>query len=251
MRDRAKALAGHLIFSLVALGAPLLAATAYFYPGPLFGGDGGREVIQLALAVDLILGPCLTFCVYKKGKKGLLFDLSLIFALQLGAFGYGFHTMLEQRPVAYVYGGQFFHSVTRGQIEGALPSGMEVGGSPLPYFYVIPPQDLKERERQAREVMETGRPYHVQARLWKGAGQTPLSERRLVGLALSEVDKIKTDSGRQIAQQMIAALPEDRRGSYRLALMQMRYGNAVALYNVESGRIEQARRADVGSLAIY
>lgn len=253
MKDRAKALAGHLIFSLVALGLPLLGATLYFYPGPLFEADGGREVIRLALAVDLILGPCLTFCVYKKGKKGLRFDLSLIFALQLAAFGYGFHTMMAHRPVAYVYGGQFFHAVSQAQIEGE-PSPAHASalrGSGIPYFYVLAPKDLKERERQALAAIESGRPYHVQARLWKAHDELSASSRAEAGFALEDWEKVKTAEGREAARRM-AALAEGKPGHLRrLVIVQMRYGNAVALFNAETGILEAFERADVGSLATY
>lgn len=250
MGSRLRALAGHLVFSLVVLGAPLFFATRYFYPGPLFFGDGGIEVIKLALAVDIVLGPCLTFCVYKKGKKGLLFDLTLIFTLQLAAFGYGFWTMVQQRPIAYVYDGQFFHTVTTGQIEGAVPSGLagRLGRSPLPFFVVPQPVDAKQRQKLAQEVMANGRPYHVQARLWKDLDAVKALDLGPYAMRQEDVGRVKSESGRVVARKMLSGVDS---AEYRVVILQMRYGNALALFNLKKIGLEKAELTDVGSLAIY
>jgi hypothetical protein len=62
--------------------------------GPIFG----------VLAVTaLVLGPVLTFAVYRKGKKGLFFDLVVIALLQIAALGYGAWTIHSERPLYLVF----------------------------------------------------------------------------------------------------------------------------------------------------
>ncbi len=51
------------------------------------------------VGVDLALGPLLTLVVFKSGKKGLKFDLTLIGLLQTVALVYGLSIVLQSRPV--------------------------------------------------------------------------------------------------------------------------------------------------------
>jgi len=69
-----------------------------WYPNPFLKAEGGLEIVGLLIGVDLILGPTLTAMVYKKGKKGLIFDLSLIILLQFGALAYGMNALYQERP---------------------------------------------------------------------------------------------------------------------------------------------------------
>jgi hypothetical protein len=55
---------------------------AIWYPGFFFESDGGWEGMRIIVGVDLVLGPLLTLIVYKHGKPGLRFDLTLIGLVQ-------------------------------------------------------------------------------------------------------------------------------------------------------------------------
>ena len=54
-----------------------------WYPEPTFGIVGVLPIMLLLIGVDLILGPLLTLIVYKHGKPGLKFDLSVIALVQV------------------------------------------------------------------------------------------------------------------------------------------------------------------------
>lgn len=91
------------------LGSILLALVALFlvfkvwYPSPLAEAVGVASIFLLVLGVDVVLGPLLTFVVYKPGKRSLRFDLSCIVIVQLIAFMYGIWTVAEGRPAWMVY----------------------------------------------------------------------------------------------------------------------------------------------------
>ena len=57
--------------------------------------------------------------------------------------------------------------------------------------------------------------------------------------------------GRAAARRLLASAPAGQASDYKIVIMQMRYANAVALFNVKTGKIERAEQADVGSLAVY
>lgn len=83
-------LVGTLVFSLIFF---------VWYPTPLFRAMGGSELVLLVMGIDVLLGPLLTLLVFKAGKKGLRFDLGVIFSLQLAAMVYGLVIVALARPV--------------------------------------------------------------------------------------------------------------------------------------------------------
>ena len=115
---RARAAAVHLLISLAL--AALVAALVFglWYPGAYRLLSGGRELFFLVIAVDVVLGPLLTFAVFdlRKGWPRLRRDLAVIGLIQLGALGYGLYTVLLARPVAMVFEVDRFRVLTSEQI---------------------------------------------------------------------------------------------------------------------------------------
>jgi hypothetical protein len=103
LRHRVRASAVHFILSVVIATAVFCVIYFVWFPGVLFDGAGGSALLRLIFFVDVTLGPLLTFIVFVPGKKSLVFDLSVIAALQLGALCYGVWTMFEIRPVYIVF----------------------------------------------------------------------------------------------------------------------------------------------------
>ena len=98
----------HLVLSILVIG--LFFSLVYFiwYPKPFFEISGVIEPFKLLIIVDVIIGPLLTFIVYKKGKKSLKLDLSVIAALQISALIYGAITINEGRANLMIFNqGQF------------------------------------------------------------------------------------------------------------------------------------------------
>ena len=115
---RARAAGIHLLIS--ALVAALAAALVFglWYPGVYRLLSGGRDLFLLVIAVDVVLGPLLTFTVFnlKKGWPHLRRDLAIIGAIQLAALSYGLHTVYVARPVALVFEVDRFRAVTASDV---------------------------------------------------------------------------------------------------------------------------------------
>lgn len=145
MKDRLQAFLVHALLSALVLSATLALVALVWYPAPLFWADGGREVIVLIALVDVIMGPALTFSVYRKGKKSLKFDLSVIAALQLTALAYGSMVMYQQRPVFVAFALDKFYTVTAEQVETLAPKKLKDLSALMPqassWVYVGVPQD--------------------------------------------------------------------------------------------------------------
>ena len=93
----------HLLASALLATAAICIVYLVWYPAPLAQAVGVTNIFLLLLSVDVVIGPLLTFALCKEGKKGLIFDLSLIVILQLSAFTYGFYTIAQGRPVWLSY----------------------------------------------------------------------------------------------------------------------------------------------------
>lgn len=101
---------------LISVGVALLAAALVFglwYPGPYRLFAGGEDLFFLLIAVDVVIGPVLTFAVFDaaKGRSHLRRDLAVIALVQMLALGYGLHTVFVVRPIAMVFEGSRFRVV--------------------------------------------------------------------------------------------------------------------------------------------
>ena len=103
-----------------------LAYQIYFnwYPQPYFSIDGGWQGIRLIGAVDLVLGPLITFLIFdlRKRRRAIVFDLMVIAVIQFGALAYGITLTYTQRPVAIVVIDEFVVGATMEHYGGKLES---------------------------------------------------------------------------------------------------------------------------------
>jgi len=103
IKNKIKAAFIHLLVSAVLVIASYLLITQLWYPTPLFQATNVGKIFLIILVVDLVLGPLLTLIVYKKNKKTLVMDLSVIAFLQISALCYGMYSVYEARPVWIAY----------------------------------------------------------------------------------------------------------------------------------------------------
>ena len=106
-------------FGLCVFVAFVLLALFWFvwYPAPLFRAVGGLEIFLMLLGIDIVLGPLLTFVVFKAGKKTLKFDLAVIALVQIAALTYGVYALLAGRPVYLASLGDGFKLVQANEVE--------------------------------------------------------------------------------------------------------------------------------------
>lgn len=102
-KDKLQAFFTHIAISLIMVLASYLLIHVLWYPSPLFKATDAGKIFIIILVVDLILGPLLTLVVYKKYKKTLKIDLTVIALIQLSGLGYGLYSVYEVRPVFIAY----------------------------------------------------------------------------------------------------------------------------------------------------
>lgn len=105
LKSRLLAASIHLALSLIIAALAAWLVFALWYPYPYREISGGRALFLIVVAVDVIMGPLMTFVVFNRSKpKGeLRRDLAVIALLQVAALAYGLWTVSVARPVHLVF----------------------------------------------------------------------------------------------------------------------------------------------------
>jgi hypothetical protein len=132
-----------------------------WYPPPLYKAVGLQGIFFLLLAVDLILGPCMTLLVFKPGKPYLVLDLAVIACLQLAALSYGVWTLAEGRPAWLVFNADRFDLVRvvdldERQIDKALEQYRRPPWLGARWVAARQPSDVQDRNQILLEAAMAG-----------------------------------------------------------------------------------------------
>lgn len=166
LRSALKPTFTHLLISLcVALVAAAL-VFGLWYPFPYRQLSGGEELFLLVVAVDVVCGPLLTMVLFNSAKPRaeLWRDLGLVALIQLGALGYGLHTVWQARPLFLVQEIDRFKVIAAPELDeaavAALPAALQ------PHWWAGPkvvairePKDAQERNAVLFEAVQGGRDY--------------------------------------------------------------------------------------------
>lgn len=172
-RSRLRAAAIHLAISALVAA---LAATLVFvlwYPYPYREISGGTDLFRLVVAVDVVMGPLITFAIFNlaKPRKELRRDLAVVALLQLAALAYGLWTVSLARPVHMVFEYDRFRVVHRTDIPAELesrgPPGIEVLPLDGPTPLALRPLRSPREQFEFTQAALTG--VHLSARpeLWQ------------------------------------------------------------------------------------
>ena len=166
LKERSIAAGLHLLASLLVASLAAVLVFLFWYPYPYRELAGGRELFLLIVAVDLVVGPLLTFVVFNRSKPHLELwrDLGLVALIQLGALGYGLHTVWQTRPLFLVQEIDRFKVVAGPVLDGAavkdLHSVLQTHWYKGPQTVAIrDPKDAQERQTVMFESIQGGRDY--------------------------------------------------------------------------------------------
>jgi hypothetical protein len=134
----------------------------FWYPGPFFNLEGGWRGIRIVAFVDVVLGPTLTLLVFKPGKPGLKFDMTLIITAQAIALAWGIWTVSQARPALVVYADNTFYSITSSKLKntGMPPETYErlVQFSPT-WVYTNFPEDAEKKAYLILDANKKGKEW--------------------------------------------------------------------------------------------
>jgi hypothetical protein len=90
-----------------------------WYPGAYFTISGVSRQLWVLAGVVAVVGPVLSTFVYKPGKKGLVLDLVILAALELGVLVAASLVIFQGRPYFSVFAVDRFEAVALGGVNGA------------------------------------------------------------------------------------------------------------------------------------
>jgi hypothetical protein len=117
-REKFIAFLVHFVSTLVLAGCAAALVFLVWYPDPFQTMAGGFKFFLLITAVDLGLGPLISFVIYnsRKSRRELLFDYTLVGIVQLAAMAYGVYAIESARPVYVAFVGDRFEVVAAREI---------------------------------------------------------------------------------------------------------------------------------------
>lgn len=161
MKSKILAFVIHLAISTAVALLAMLLVFKVWYPAPLDNMMGIKRIFYLLVSVDVILGPILTFIIFKPAKPSLRFDLTVIALLQISALGYGLWTVQQGRPVWIVFNVDRFDVVRVLDLDMSRRQNTPVEYRRYSWFgpewvYAESPDDIEERNRLTLESVFAG-----------------------------------------------------------------------------------------------
>jgi len=130
IKNRLQAFLTHLAISGIVATIAMMTVFFVWYPAPLHTAVGVTKIFLMLLAIDIIIGPVITFIIFKPNKPSLKFDLTVIALLQLTALCYGMHSVFEGRPAFVVFNVDRFTLARAYEIDPASAETAAKNGNP-------------------------------------------------------------------------------------------------------------------------
>jgi len=113
-REKLVATAIHFLVTLALAACAAALIFLVWFPDPFQTMLGGTELFVLVVGCDLVLGPLISLVIYnsRKSRGKLVFDYTVIGALQLAALAYGVFILAGTRPVYVAFSADRLEVVT-------------------------------------------------------------------------------------------------------------------------------------------
>jgi hypothetical protein len=234
LASKAKAFAIHVAVSAVVFSAVIYVVLMLWFPEPYFRIDGGLAMIALAAAVDLVIGPLITFLVYRPRRRDNAINFAVIAFLQAVALSWGVQVLYTQRPLYAAYVGgpvRTFFPVTEPLIRDAPPSAelrARLVGHP-PLVFIPLSSDPAQARGMLMSALMGGPSLLSSTHLW-----LPLEERALATIIGESRDRAALEALAPDAGTLIDEFLTERgarfedfafvplRGRYSSALLALR-----------------------------
>lgn len=229
-----KATGVHLSMSLVVFVYLVYQIYFNWYPQPYFEVDGGWQGIRLVAAVDLVLGPFITFLIFdlSKSRRAIVFDLITIVIIQFAALAYGVYLTYAERPVAIVMIDEFVVTATMEQFNDSLESEDELkrfSDEKPPFIYALLPQTTEGLNELGRLRIEDKVLDHARIGLYqpKSAVKDALKERQLIFYDRMEFYKAENAFEKWLQDN------QKSRDEILIARFAARYGNVWLVFDLD------------------
>lgn len=242
---RIRALTLNLALSAIMLGIVLAVVLLAWYPDPYFRIQNTIRLVMVLAVVQLVLGPLLTFILYKPGKKGLWFDIVVITLLQFAALAFGANVLHDGKPRFMVYAVDRFNVLAAKDVDFSQIRDPRFLAQPEkgPWMVIANmPMDPEESQRLLRETVFEGKPdLDRQPRYW-GDYATGFPHIAAQAHTLADLREARPDANRAI-ERVLSATGRKAEVLIFLSVIGKKEDYAVVL-DPESGEVLDAIACD-------
>lgn len=248
MRARLTAALIHLGISLAIAAVAAMLVFVLWYPAPYGELSGGRELFVLVIAVDVIIGPLLTFVVFSRGKRKaeLRRDIATVGVLQLIALTYGLWTVAVARPIQLAFEFDRFRVVHATDVPEELVSRSPAGVKVFPWSgpravavraFVSPTEEIEATMAALQGIPLSARPdlwepYELaRPRIIAAARPATELQRRFPNRG-DEIEDLISKLGR--TTDTVRYLPVSGRHAFWTAFLDPTTGTILAFYPLDS-----------------
>jgi len=229
----------HLLISAAIAAVALVLMLRVWYPPPLFTAEGGRDILFILIAVDVVIGPLITLVIFKSGKPGLRLDLTVIALLQAGALLYGSHVMFVARPVYIAFVDNQFETVRANDLDPANVAQAPAAFRSVPltgpvYIAVELPKDMKALKELISQAQKGGDLVQHLPRYY-----VPYSDYKAEALSHSRPLEILREDDKNMADRIDKEIADTGRKASDLNFLQLqtRRGWGAVLIDGKTGDI--------------
>lgn len=158
---RTRAALIHLVPVIAVLAVIASVVVFAWYPYPFWQfGKSGNFALSLIIAAG-IAGPALTWVIYKKDKRGLLFDLWFIAIVQILAIAWGSLSLFQNRPFWMVHTVDRFEVISQRDVDISWITDPKFLNKPFAgplLIFANMPSDHVGYQKLLREIMFEGKP---------------------------------------------------------------------------------------------
>ena len=157
--SKTRATSIHFIISLVVISFLIGLIVYFWFPSSIIKISNFKEIALLIIGVDLVLGPLLTFIVFKPQKKGLKLDLTLIALVQVSALVFGVYNLYKVHPVYITFNVDRFTLVSAvdARPESAKIDEFKISKLSSPKLVISKlPEDIDEKNKLVLQSLESG-----------------------------------------------------------------------------------------------
>jgi hypothetical protein len=132
-----------------------------WYPHPFFQFSENGKSSLLLIGFAGIIGPCLTWLVYKDDKPKFIFDVVVIVLIQTAAIWWATSALYLQRPYFMVFTVDRFEVLARSDIDIELitdPGFLDKPVAGVIMLYAAMPTDIQAYSKLVRETVLEGKP---------------------------------------------------------------------------------------------
>ena len=210
--SKLRAFLTHFAISATVLSAAFVVIFFAWYPAPYFQVAGAWNVVRILIGVQLILGPLLTLILFRPGKAGLVFDLSIVALIQVIALVYGLTAIYEERPYFVVFAVDRFEVLARKDVDETTIRDERLKqkewSEPI-YAVASVPESLEEQQQLIEDVLQGKPDIDRRPEFW-----SPYAERSdevlEAAIPLAEFRKRRPDAA-AVADEFIASHPDGDR----------------------------------------